>query len=160
MLDWLPLSRCITNVFYKTLVFRSIDPANIQSHFIIDITFCRVEEFFSLVFTILLSMPLLDAYEVSDHCYLPQSVDGIDCEPQQDLLEAIAVVGFSIKFPQDAVSPASFWSMLEERRCAMTTWPEDRINLDAFYHPDSDRRDTVRARLTSMRALADIKRYL
>lgn len=105
-------------------------------------------------------MPLLDAYEVSDHSHLPQSVDGIDCEPQQDLLEAIAVVGFSIKFPQDAVSPASFWSMLEERRCAMTTWPEDRINIDAFYHPDSDRRDTVRARLISMRALADIKRYL
>ena len=58
-------------------------------------------------------------------------------------LEAIAVIGFSLKFPQDAVSPASFWRMLEEKRCAMTEWPRNRINLDSFYHPDNDRRDTV-----------------
>ena len=65
------------------------------------------------------------------------------CDIQNEKLEAIAVVGFSLRFPQDAVSPASFWSMLEQQRCATTEWPKDRVNLDAFYHPDSDRRDTV-----------------
>lgn len=61
----------------------------------------------------------------------------------QDALEAIAVIGFSFKYPQDADSPASFWSMLEEKRCAMTEWPKDRINLDAFHHRDEDRDEKV-----------------
>ncbi len=59
-------------------------------------------------------------------------------------LEPIAVVGFSLKFPQEAISPDSFWEMLAEKRCAMTEWPKDRINLEAFYHADSNRMDTVR----------------
>lgn len=62
---------------------------------------------------------------------------------QQYDLEAIAVIGISLKFPQDATSPATLWTVLEEKKCAMTDWPKDRINLDAFYHADSDRRDTV-----------------
>ena len=61
----------------------------------------------------------------------------------RDVLEAIAVIGFSFKYPQDADSPASLWSMLEEKRCAMTEWPKDRINLDAFYHRDEDRDEKV-----------------
>lgn len=58
-------------------------------------------------------------------------------------LEPVAVVGFSLKFPQDGVSADSFWEMLIEKRCAMTEFPKDRINLNAFYHPDTDRNDTV-----------------
>lgn len=64
-------------------------------------------------------------------------------EAQPDQLPAIAVVGFSLKFPQDATSPASFWKLLEEKRCVASDWPRDRISLDAFYHADNDRRDTV-----------------
>ncbi len=60
-----------------------------------------------------------------------------------DDLEPIAVVGFSLKYPQDADSPGSFWSMLVEKKCAMTEWPKDRINLDAFYHRDEDRDEKV-----------------
>ena len=67
------------------------------------------------------------------------SLDGI----AKARLEPIAVVGFSIKFPQDATSHESFWKMLMEKRCSMTEWPQDRLNLDAFYHPDSSRPDTV-----------------
>lgn len=63
---------------------------------------------------------------------------------RQDTLEAIAVIGFSLRMPQEAVTPQKFWTMLEEKRCTMTEWPRDRINLDAFYHPDPERRDTVR----------------
>lgn len=61
----------------------------------------------------------------------------------QDKLEPVAVIGFSLKFPQDATSPDLFWRLLDEKRCAMTEWPSDRINLDAFYHPDNNRNDTA-----------------
>lgn len=57
--------------------------------------------------------------------------------------EPIAVIGFSLKFPQDATSPEAFWKMMTEKRCSMTEWPKERLNLDAFYHPDSSRPDTV-----------------
>lgn len=65
------------------------------------------------------------------------SVDG------RDKLDPIAIVGFSLKFPQDATSPEAFWKMMLEKRCAMTEWPKDRLNLEAFYHPDGNRPDTV-----------------
>ena len=58
-------------------------------------------------------------------------------------LEPLAVIGFSLKFPQEATSAASFWRMLEERRCAMTEWPTDRISLDSFYDGQSEKRGTV-----------------
>ena len=64
-----------------------------------------------------------------------------------DALEPIAVVGFSLKFPQDADSAPSFWSMLRDKRCAMTEWPKDRINLEAFYHRDESRDEKVRSSL-------------
>ena len=74
------------------------------------------------------------------------SLNGPRCDAlEPDQLEPIAIIGFSLKFPQDAVSPATFWAMMEEKRCAMTEWPKDRISLDAFYHPDTDRRSTVPA---------------
>ena len=69
------------------------------------------------------------------------------CRPSfantEDKLEPIAVIGFSIKFPQEAVSPESFWDMLTEARSAMTDFPKDRFNLNSFYHPDANRHDTV-----------------
>ena len=67
----------------------------------------------------------------------------------QDKLEPIAVIGFSAKFPQDAKSPESFWQMLEEGRSAMTEVPEDRFNIDSFYHSNAGRCD----RVTSSQAL-------
>lgn len=61
----------------------------------------------------------------------------------QDKLEPIAIIGLSLKFPQDATSPDSFWKMLMEGRCASGEVPEDRWNLASFYHPDAERKDTV-----------------
>lgn len=61
-----------------------------------------------------------------------------------DRLEPIAVVGFSLKFPQEATSADAFWDMMMEKRCAMTEWPKERLNLEAFYPPDTNRLDTVR----------------
>ena len=70
--------------------------------------------------------------------WTPDSTDG-----EQDLLEPIAIIGLSLKFPQDATSPESFWKMLMERRCASTEFPKDRMNVDAFYNPDTNRMDTI-----------------
>lgn len=58
-------------------------------------------------------------------------------------LESIAVIGFSLKFPQEAISPDSFWSVLMDARCTMTEVPRDRFNGPAFFHPDSKRLDAV-----------------
>ncbi|MCJ1389265.1 hypothetical protein MMC18_002121 [Xylographa bjoerkii] len=55
---------------------------------------------------------------------------------KEDVVEPIAVVGYSLKFPQDATSSEGFWQMLVNGRSAMSDVPKDRFNLDAFYHPD------------------------
>lgn len=61
-----------------------------------------------------------------------------------DAIAPIAITGLSVKFPQDATSPEHFWDMLVEGRSAATRVPEDRFNVDAFYHPDPERLDAVR----------------
>lgn len=60
-----------------------------------------------------------------------------------DRLEAIAVVGFSIGFPQDATSSDAFWEVLMEKRNTASTIPNARMNIDALYHPDTNRRGQV-----------------
>lgn len=62
----------------------------------------------------------------------------------QDKLAPIAVIGFSLKFPQDATSPEGFWKILSEGRSAMTEVPSDHFNIDAFYSPDAGKNDCVR----------------
>jgi hypothetical protein len=54
----------------------------------------------------------------------------------EDKLEPIAVVGLALKFPGDATSPEAFWSMMMGKNCASKDYPPDRMNVDAFYHPD------------------------
>ena len=58
-------------------------------------------------------------------------------------MEDIAIIGFSLRFPQDAVSQESFWNLLVEGRSAVTEVPESRFNINAFYHPDPDRLGSV-----------------
>ncbi|KAH8690541.1 polyketide synthase [Talaromyces proteolyticus] len=56
-----------------------------------------------------------------------------------DKLEPIAIVGFSFQFP-DAEDSESLWKIMVEKRCTVIETPKDRINVDAWYHPDSSRR--------------------
>lgn len=63
--------------------------------------------------------------------------------PRSQPLEGLAVIGFSLRFPGEACDEESFWKMILDGRCAMTEFPKDRMNIDAFYHPDADRTDTV-----------------
>ena len=57
--------------------------------------------------------------------------------------DPVVVVGLSFEFPQGANSTKTFFDILREGRCTMTEVPGDRFNIDAFYHPDPDRLDTV-----------------
>ena len=58
-------------------------------------------------------------------------------------MEDTAIIGFSLRFPQDAIFPESFRSMLVEGRAASTEVPETSFNVNAFCHPDSDRLGSV-----------------
>jgi acyl transferase domain-containing protein len=55
----------------------------------------------------------------------------------------LAIVGFAFEFPQNATSSDKFWQMLCEGRSASTVFPQDRMNIDTFYHPDKSRHSTV-----------------
>ena len=57
-----------------------------------------------------------------------------------------AIVGMSCRFPGGASDVEKFWNLVSEGRSAWSRVPEDRFNVDAFYHPNADRIDTVRSR--------------
>ena len=78
--------------------------------------------------------------DFSSACSTPDTRTGAF---RQEIVEPIAVVGLSLKFPQDATSPEAFWKMIMEKRCAMTEIPADRLETDSFYGTDKSRNDTV-----------------
>lgn len=62
---------------------------------------------------------------------------------RDDLIEPIAVIGYSFGFPQDATDSVAFWDLLMEKRNTATSFPANRMNNDAMYHPDVNRRGQV-----------------
>ena len=62
---------------------------------------------------------------------------------QIEKMESIAIVGMAARLPQDAVSIEQFWALLHEGRRAASDIPKDRVNMDSFYHPNSERSDSV-----------------
>ena len=61
----------------------------------------------------------------------------------KDAMEPIAIIGLSFKFPQEAISEDSFWDMIVRKRCASTDVPKDRMNVNAFFSPDTQKQNTV-----------------
>lgn len=61
----------------------------------------------------------------------------------EDGVIPIAIVGMSCRFPGGASDLEKFWGLVSEGRSAWSKIPESRFNADAFYHPDSDRADSV-----------------
>jgi acyl transferase domain-containing protein len=57
--------------------------------------------------------------------------------------EPIAVIGFSFRYPRGANTDDALWKMMLESVCASSDIPEDRMNIDAFYHPDGKRNSSV-----------------
>jgi len=51
----------------------------------------------------------------------------------------IAVVGIACRFPGDATNPDKLWELISKGGNAHGTWPKDRFNVDAFYHPNPER---------------------
>lgn len=78
-----------------------------------------------------------DQFHASVDAQINQNLD-------EDKMESIAIIGFSLTFPESATSAESFWSMLMDKRCVSTPWPKNRLNGSALYHPDPDRLDSVR----------------
>ncbi|RFU36270.1 hypothetical protein B7463_g122, partial [Scytalidium lignicola] len=58
----------------------------------------------------------------------------------------IAVVGLSCRFPGGANSEAQLWDMLATSRHAWSEIPKNRLNAEAFYHPDNSRKGTFNVR--------------
>ncbi|KAJ5916858.1 polyketide synthase [Penicillium tannophilum] len=59
---------------------------------------------------------------------------------------ALAIVGLSFEFPEEATSSEKFWEMIIEGRCASKDIPEDRMNIENYYHPDETRASTIAVR--------------
>src|SRR5881398_1791331 len=60
-----------------------------------------------------------------------------------DRLPPLAIIGLSIRFPDDGTTVDGFWKILSEKRCVSTETPRDRFNINGHYHPDKSRIDTV-----------------
>ncbi|KAJ5721630.1 uncharacterized protein N7483_009564 [Penicillium malachiteum] len=77
---------------------------------------------------------------------LAEQASGPACTFSSCKLEPIAVVGYSYRFPGEAVNDGDFWQMLIDKRCAMTEFPSNRINVSGWCHPDKRRRGQFTAR--------------
>jgi len=61
----------------------------------------------------------------------------------EDESDPVVVVGFAARLPGEAATPEGFWKILFEGRNTSTEVPKDRANIDAYYHPNWERPDTV-----------------
>lgn len=61
-------------------------------------------------------------------------------DQQQD---AIAIVGYSILFPEDATTSDALWDIMMQKRNTARQFPTSRLNTDSMYHPDTNRRGQV-----------------
>ncbi|KAJ4263754.1 hypothetical protein NW762_005787 [Fusarium torreyae] len=55
----------------------------------------------------------------------------------------IAVVGIGLRFPGDASSPEELWKVLERGESQWSEFPQDRLNIDGYYHPGGDRQGSI-----------------
>jgi acyl transferase domain-containing protein len=82
-----------------------------------------------------------------NHSNLPLDVDCHESKSvklnEESPFEPVAIIGFSIKFPQDVTSEESFWNLLLQRQSTMTEVPQDRWNGDAFYKSSGNKTGTV-----------------
>ncbi|KAI9832015.1 MAG: hypothetical protein M1819_004559 [Sarea resinae] len=55
----------------------------------------------------------------------------------------IAIVGMSCRFPGEATNPEKLWKLVAERQSAWSEIPDNKFNLEAFWHPDPTRNGAV-----------------
>lgn len=68
---------------------------------------------------------------------------------QKNIMEPIAIVGFAFRLPGSVNDIESLMDILEQGRDLMGPWPDDRINLAAFYSPDNKKLNSVGSILSS-----------
>lgn len=67
-------------------------------------------------------------------------------EPEIASPMPIAVIGMACRFSGDATNPEKFWDMLSEGRSSRIKIPKDRMNTDAYYHPNCERQGSYHTR--------------
>ena len=63
----------------------------------------------------------------------------------EDKQEPIAIVGMSCRFPGEADTPEGFWNLLARGESAWSKIPKNRFDVDAYYHPFTEREGAVSA---------------
>ncbi|KAF1974061.1 hypothetical protein BU23DRAFT_532398 [Bimuria novae-zelandiae CBS 107.79] len=61
-------------------------------------------------------------------------------------MEPVAVIGLALRFSGDAVSEKSFWDVMMEKRCTKTEWPQNRVNIEAFYDDRNPSKSAISSR--------------
>ena len=69
----------------------------------------------------------------------------VDNPVQQAAVET-AIVGMACRLP-GAKSPEQLWKNIIQQKDLQRKIPDDRFNIDAYYHPDGTHKGTVCARL-------------
>lgn len=60
--------------------------------------------------------------------------------------EPIAVIGSGMRFPGSSSNPSNLWELLLKPRDLLQRIPEERFNIDNFYHPDPSHHATTDVR--------------
>lgn len=81
--------------------------------------------------------------KLNGHHDLHTSAVAASLSARGDGVLPIAIIGMSCHFPGGASNVEKFQTLVSEGRSAWSKIPESRFNVDAFYHPDSDRIDSV-----------------
>lgn len=58
-------------------------------------------------------------------------------------MDDIAVVGIGLRFPGNAASTEELWKVLERGESQWSEFPDDRLNIDGYFHPSGDRQGSV-----------------
>ncbi|KAM4056688.1 KR domain-containing protein [Hirsutella rhossiliensis] len=62
---------------------------------------------------------------------------------RQDDYEPIAIVGLACRLPGDISSPSELWDFLAQEKSAQSDFPKNRLNIDSWYHPDTQRPGSI-----------------
>jgi len=77
------------------------------------------------------------------------SLDSNDESPGVPLTPAVkdpsVIVGMACRVP-GATNPSQLWKVIAEKRDLQRKMPEDRYNVDAYYHPDGTNKGTTNAK--------------
>lgn len=76
----------------------------------------------------------------------PQSHHTGSEDQGRDAVMPIAIVGLSGRYPGDAANPEKLWDLISNAKSAMSEIPNDRFNVEAFWHPHNERSGTINVR--------------